>query len=505
MTALLLLEVACTGGGSNQTSGSPAPSGAQTRGGDLRMANISDVVTLDATKAFDNESIYASEAMYETLVTSTPDGQHVEPWLASSWDTSSDNMSLTFHLRPGLKFSNGQVVTAADSKFAIDQCRSPQSGWSFLDAAIASVEAPDASTVVVTTKEPWAPLLADLSVFCNGVVPSNYGGAPKRDFYQHPIGTGPFMFGTWKKGESLQLVRNPNYWQQGKPYLDSVTWTNVTNDNTRSVQLKGGQINIDQYPPFSQINDLKTSPGINVGVFDSTRVQYIWFNLLRAPYSDVHVRRAIALALDPSSFVKAITFEYGKIADSDLPPSLPYYHSIGAAYNLTMARQELAQSSVPNGFSTTFMVGSGSQTESLLAQIVQQALKPLGINVQLQIIDPSAETDNLVNGKFDMGTIYLTSDIADPDEDVTATIVKGFGIPGYHPANFVNLAHEADLTFDKTKRAQLYTEIQQIWAQDRPDVPLFYTPFVYAMSDAVQGFHVSPLGIYHLEDVWLSA
>ena len=87
--------------------------------------------------------------------------------------------------------------------------------------------------MVIHLKFPWAPLLADLSIFANGIVPNNYGGETETQFYQHPIGTGPFMWDHWHKGSALKLVRNPYYWQTGKPYLNSVTWTDVPNDNTR--------------------------------------------------------------------------------------------------------------------------------------------------------------------------------------------------------------------------------------------------------------------------------
>ena len=115
------------------------------------------------------------------------------------------------------------------------------------------------------------------------------------------------MFESWKKGQSFKVVRNPNYWQAGKPYLDSVTFTSVPDDNTRALQLEGGQAQINMSPPFSSIESLKTKPGIVVTLFPSTRMDMILLNEQYAPFKDVHVRRAINYAIDRKAIVSAVT------------------------------------------------------------------------------------------------------------------------------------------------------------------------------------------------------
>ena len=107
---------------------------------------------------FDNESIWIFQQMFESLYTVSPDGKSVKPWLATSYDLSADQKTYTFHLRQGVKFHNGQPMTSADVKFSIDKAKDPKTGWGFIDSAIKTVEAPDPSTVVITTKYKWAPL-----------------------------------------------------------------------------------------------------------------------------------------------------------------------------------------------------------------------------------------------------------------------------------------------------------------------------------------------------------
>ncbi|HEY6575732.1 MAG TPA: ABC transporter substrate-binding protein, partial [Mycobacterium sp.] len=146
-----------------------------------------DAVSMNATNTFDNNSIFIFEQIMQPLFTVTPDGKGTQPLLATGFTLSPDNLTYTIKLRPDVKFSSGAPMTSADVKFSIDaDSKTGDSGWGYINAAIDSVAAPDPSTVVVKVKYPWAPLIADLSLFSNGIVPNNYGGQAAADFYTHP-------------------------------------------------------------------------------------------------------------------------------------------------------------------------------------------------------------------------------------------------------------------------------------------------------------------------------
>src|SRR5262249_20925716 len=155
--------------------------------------------------------------------------------------------------------------------------------------------------------------------------------------------------------------RNPYYWQTGKPYLDSVTWSYVGDDNTRELQLRGGQIQVDEFPPFNAIKKLQSTGGVTMRLFPSTRTDYLVMNESYAPLADVHVRRAISYAIDREAIIKSILFGYGKPANSFMPPQVPFYdsNSPGIQYSLAKAKVELAKSKYPNGFNVELLVGSG--------------------------------------------------------------------------------------------------------------------------------------------------
>jgi peptide/nickel transport system substrate-binding protein len=506
--AALAVLAACGSGGNS--SGSTGTGGAPVRGGNLVIARTADSQSMNATVVFDNESIWIFEQIMQTLYTVSPNGKGVQPWLATSYKVSPDKKTYTFTLRPGVKFSNGKAVTSTDVKFSIDKARAASKGWGYIDTAIKSVEAPAPGTVVIHLKFPWAPLLADLSLFANAIVPANYGGQTENEFYQHPIGTGPFKWAYWHKGSALKLVRNPYYWQKGKPYLDSVTWTNVPDDNTRELQLKGGQAQVDEFPAWSSVASLKTTSNVTMNLFPSTRTDYLAFNELRKPFQDVHVRRAISLAINRPALVKAVLFGNGKPANSIFPPQVPYYQPAtkGLQYNVAQAKAEMAKSSVPKGFTTTILIASGSSDNRTVATILQSELKPLGINLKIQQQDPNTAFTNEQNLKYDMTLTYWTMDIPDPDELATFAVDPKSGarsfFTAYNNPKVVADTHAAEKTLTTSARQSLYNFVQAQSAADAFMAFLYYSPYAYATGSNVHGFFVTPLGNYHLENVWLS-
>ena len=324
------------------------------------------------------------------------------------------------------------------------------------------------------------------------------------------IGTGPFKWDYWKKGSALKLVRNPYFWQKGKPYLDSVTWTDVPSDNTRELQLKGGQAQVDEFPAWSTVASLKATSGITMNLFHSTRTDYLAFNEKVKPLQDVHVRRAISYAINRAALVKAVLFGNGVPANSLFPPQVPYYQRAneGLQYNLAAAKAEMAKSSVPHGFTTTILVYTGFSDDKTKATIFQSELKPLGINLKIQTLDPNTVNLNQQALKYDMTLTYWTMDIPDPDELATFAVDPNSGaksfFTAYNNPTVVKATHQAEQTLTTTARQALYNTVQAQSAADAFMAFLYYSPYAYATTSNVHGFFVTPLGNYHLENVWMS-
>lgn len=505
LAAAVLVLAACSDNGSTGTSAN-----ADGTGGDLTIVRAGDSLSMDNTTVFSNDSIWVFQQMFESLYEVTPDGKGVQPLLAESHTVSEDKLTWTFKLKQGVTFSNGQPMTAEDVKFSLDKARATEGGWEFLDVAIKSVTAADPATVVIKTKYPWAPLLADLANFNNAVLPKDYAGKSKDEFYDAPIGTGPFVWDHWTKGSEIKLAKNPTYWDTGKPALDSVTWKVVPDDNARTVQIQGGQAQINQAPPFSSVEQLKGQPGVGVTLFPSTKTDYIMMNQNEKPYDDVHVRRAISHAIDREALVKTLLFGNGTPANSFLMPNVPFYdpETPGLQYDMVKAKEELAKSSVPDGFETTFLASSGDTTDAAIAQVLQSSLKELGITVKIQNTDPSAARDLQNAQKYQISHSYWTMDIADPDELVTFAVDPDAGsrsfYTSYRNEQVIADTKKAQRTFDDAGRQELYSKIQAQAAEDAFLAFLYYSPFSYSYSTKVQGFQVYPTGNYHLEDVTLS-
>jgi peptide/nickel transport system substrate-binding protein len=506
--ALLLTAGLLGAWAGTSSSASPARSSSSpVSGGHLVFARIADIETLDPTVAVDNPSIWADEQIFQTLYAVAANGQGTVPWLATGYTLSANRLTWTFTLRKGVEFSNGQLLTATDVKFSINRARVSKEGLGYIDANIASVSAPSANTVVIKTVRPWAPLLADLALYVNGIIPNNFGGKSVNAFFQDPVGTGPFEFGTWVRGQSLTLVRNPHYWQPGKPYLDSVEFSVAPNANSRLLTLEGGQAQIVDAPPAPAVATLNASSNLEAAIFPSTEIVVALPNERYAPMADVHVREAIAYAIDQNAIVRAVLLGRGSRANSILPSGVPYYnpHNPGINYNLSKAKAELAESHYPHGFKLAFLTDSDYAE---VAEVVQQELAPLGIKVSITTVPSSDLFVEQQQFNYQLSIDDWTMDISDPSEYATYALDGTGGsfsfFTNYNNSRMSTLVEDAATTLNTTQRARLYDEIQTYADQQLPQIPLYYAPLIYGVSKSVHDFTVTPLGNYPLQNVWMS-
>ena len=247
-------------------------------------------------------------------------------------------------------------------------------------------------------------------------------------------------------------------------------------------------------------------------LFPSSRTDFLLMNNTHQPFGNVHVRRAIAYALNRKAMIDAVLFGHGKPANSVLSPALWAYDAAtpGIQYDLAMAKKELAQSPLPHGFSTTLMVGSGAANEQSLGQIVQAQLKAIGIKVTLKPVDPNNEYTLQQNGQYDLGFSYDTTDIIDPSELIAFSAMGGKTgsqtralFTNYDNPQIDSWGGQALGTFAQQDRQLLYSKIQRQFALDSPMAFLYYSPSVFA-TKGVSGLFIYPTGNYHLENVSLT-
>lgn len=502
LAAGALLLTACGGGDDGGAGGAGEPQA----GGDLVMVRADDPTTLMPTDPSDNAAIWAIQNIFDTLVVASDDGKEIEPGLATEWEQSEDKLTWTFTLREGVTFHNGDPVTVDDVKFSLDRATDPDLPFGSLNEQIESVETPDESTVVVQTKVPWSPLPADLALFANSIVPKDFAQMSEEEFAEHPIGSGPFAFDSWTKGQTLKLAKNPDYWEEGKPYLDSVTFNTVPDSNTRAQQVLGDQAQINEFPPYSTIEGLEGTPNVQVETFESSKINYINLNNKVEPLDDVHVRRALSMALDRKSMIDAVTYGHAVEATTFMSPALWGHDPTieGLSYDMEMAKAELAKSDHPDGFELELTIGSGDPDSAAIGQIAQEAFAELGVELVINPVDPATARQNRMNGNFEMLTGYATTDIIDPDQMVGFLVRGGNRInSGYANDELDKAASAAAQTDDQAEREKYYSTIQQIATEEAALIPLYYSPAVFSFSEQVKGFKTTAVGSYTLRDTWL--
>jgi peptide/nickel transport system substrate-binding protein len=488
----------------------PASGAAQPKhGGNLVVARNSNVTTLDPLQAVETDTIYSLDTIFQTLLYASADGKSERPGLALSVTPSADHLSWTVTLRHGVTFSNGQPMTAADVKFSLDRARTSSAGLGYLLAPITAVTVVDAFTVTLTTAQPVANMPALLTLWSGEIIPNNYAGQTETAFFKDPIGTGPFILKSWVSNGKMTVVRNPHYWESGKPYLNSITWEPVTDDSARVNQLEGGQAQLIQEVPYSSISSLQSASNVTVKTFPSTLQQFLMMNTKYAPFADPKVRQAVAYAINNKSVAKATLFGNGATACSILPPSMAYYAKVPCpAYNLTKAKALMAASSYPKGFPLSLLSPAGSEAATT-AQVAQAELAKIGIKVTIRTVQASDLYTVQTTGNFQMIWQGWASDIPDPDEQLSFMLDPGVGgtesyYTYYSNPTILSLLASARGEFDPSTRAADYKQVQSLTATDGPYVSLTFEPWVDAWSNKMHGMNQLPTGTTFYQDIWIS-
>jgi len=484
----------------------PAHANNASPSGDLVLERNQDFATFNPDLA-QNDSIFIQQQIFEPLFMINQDGKDVRPWLAKSGTVAADKLTWTIKLRTDVKFSDGTPMTSADVKFSLETAAKGD-GWGFLLTEIKSITAPSPDTVVITTSTPWAPLLSDLACFSTSILPNNYGGLTADAFFKAPVGTGPFKLDSWTPGTSIKFVANKNYWQPGKPYLNSVTWKYVPDDNTRALDLQSGQSDINEFPPATSVASLKSQPNINVTPFPAAQSEYLAMNEKVPALADVHVRRALSYALNRQAIVKVVLAGIGTVSNSILAPNVGYYDpkTPGIQYDLKKAAAELAKSKYAKGLKLEYLATAGSVTDNAMSSILQADLKKIGVTLTIKTQEPKVKRQTQKAMNYQITSTGWTMDISDPDELMTFALSPKEGGTNDFYTNYNNPAvvaavKKGQTTVDPVARQKAYSFAQTTTANEAMMMFVYNAPYIYAWNKNVTGFQVTPTLQYHMEDV----
>jgi len=454
----------------------------------------------------DNSSEFTMINIYDGLVRPTKDGQGYEPALATKWEPSADAKTWTFTLRDA-KFSDGKPVVAADVKASLDQARtSPKSQWTSTYKQISEVQAADDKTVKIMLAEPHPPLIAELGMWIAQVMPADMANAVDQDGYDtyHTRGAGAYMLDGWNKGEVMILKKNPYYWK-GNNGPDEVHIEYIADDNSRILKLQGGQTDLIDFVPYSQIQSLSQG-STKAQAFPIQTYTDVSMNNTIKPLDDKNVRQALNYALDKDAIIKNVFFSQGQFQNSPIPTGTYWDKTLpGYPFNLDKAKQLMAASSVPKGFTFKQTVDSGNSVHLEIATILKDQWAKIGVTVEIVQLEKGLYNSQLRDGTSMAWWGGWTNDMSDPTE-VANSKLRGnnssFASYTHYNNPMVNsLIDQADTEPDPTKRGALYQQIQKIVLDDAPHVYICYPPATAGWQTYVTGFNIDSLDFYRFEDV----
>jgi len=482
-------------------------------GGDLRVLVAgNDASTLDNTRTLETTSRIMAQVRYETLVQATPEASplDLQPGLAESWTVSRDGLTYTFNLRSGVKFHGGREMTSADVAYSLNRLVSAQTESPFISLFPddMQVQTPDASTAVLKLQAPFAPLLAALSDPAASIVDRGVAEAPG-GLDKNDGGTGPFILSERVQEDHTTLKRNPDYWQPGKPYLDTITFTFNVDTNAQRSALQSGSVDFLVGADATTLAEFKADPNLQIFGPRADDVMFVLMNSHKPPFTDLKVRQAIMHALGRDEIRSLSYGDYGQ-------PLLGGYLSPGRFGGLETGvyaptpdlekAEALLQQAGLNGFTANLSTAKGFVLGERSSQLVQQQLKAIGGDVSIQAMDIPNLLASLDAGTFDMLCIGLNSTL-DPDQRLTPT----FGTGGasnwgkWRDPEYDKVLAAARSSTDPDARERLYQQTESILAARGPMALLFDYGNADVGTTHIRGYVIdTPLSDWSgLASVWL--
>lgn len=507
-------------------------------GGTLIFGRGGDSVGLDPAYETDGNSFMICDNVLEALVEYADESTAIEPGLAESWTISPDGKTYTFRLRKGVKFHDGTPFNADAVVFSIGRQMKERKvkffgkGWEIpaqektpeywvtmeMDNTVESIEATDEHTVVFKLKRVEAPFLANLGMdFADIISPTAFVKSPK-EFIRNPVGTGPFKFVKWVKDDHILLEKNTDYWdKKAGPYVDKLVFRSIPDSSVRFLELKAGNIHICQFPNAADIPMAAKDPNLVLISQPGMNIGYLSFNHTKPLWQNVHMRKAIAYAINRKAIVDNIYQGMGQVAKNPIPPTMWGYNDAVQDYPFSqdMAKKELELAGFPGG--------AGLPEITLWSMPVARPYNPEGLKVGVAMISDLAKVGikaRIVS--FDWGT-YLkrqkeqpddmdlfqlgwTGDNGDPD-NFLAVLFDGLASSSvrtqWKNEEYHKLMLEGKQTVDQAKRTEIYKKALQIINNEMPVISVAHSTVVSPQLKNVKNFKLHPTQSMRMKNVWI--
>lgn len=494
----------------------------QAFGDVLVLSSIGDASNLIPMLASDSASHEVAGLIFNGLVKYDKDYRIVGD-LARSWDIENGGRLLRFHLRNDVLWHDGEKFTANDVMFTYRLIIDPKTPTAYAEKykLVRNARVMDEYTFEVEYENPLAPALiswGSLQVLPEHLLKGQ--DITKTPFARNPVGTGAFRFVSWQTGQKIALAANETYFD-GMPFLTGINYRIIPDQNTEFLELKAGSIDMMGLTPLQYLRQTNTPDFKKMYAkykYLSDGYTYLGFNLRRKPFDDILVRQAIAYAVDKDEIIKGVLQGLGEVATGPYKPGTVWYNAGVTRYphDPDKARQLLMDAGYldRNGdgivekegrpLTLNIITNQGNPLREKTAQIIQQRLKAVGIDVKIRIIEWTVFLKQYVDkGNFD-AVILGWNILQDPDLfnvwHSSQAAAGGLNFVGYADEEVDRLLEDGRQTYDNTRRKQCYVRIQEILAEQQPYVFLYVPYSLPAVSSRIKGIVPAPAGItYNLE------
>ena len=476
-------------------------------GGTLIFGRGGDSISLDPTQVVDGESAKVCDLLYDTLVQYRGDTTEIEPALAESWERSADGLTWTFHCRQGVEFHDGTPFNAAAVVFSLTRPQALE--HDFHQQFISRITALDAFTVQIQLKAPYAPFIRTMAGTSFAIVSPEAVLEFGNDFISNPVGTGPFKFVKWSRGDQIVLAANDTHWA-GRPTLDRFIFRSIPDNTVRLMELQRGNLHAMEFPNPEEIPQIRSDAQLDLLMQSSLNVGYLAMNMDKPPFDNLKVRLAINHAIDKATIIEQLYQGTGIPAKNPIPPTLwSYDDSIEEyEYNPELAKQLLAEAGHPNGFETTLWALPVPRpyipNGRALAEAIQADLQNVGIEAKIVTHDWQTYLEKTGNGEHDMAMLGWIASEGDPDNFFYYLLSKtyaekpAFNIAFYRSDEMQEVLERARMSTSQAERSELYRQAQAIFHRDAPWVPLAHAQRLLVINRRVKNLRLSPSGWKYL-------
>ncbi|NLL93038.1 MAG: ABC transporter substrate-binding protein [Clostridiales bacterium] len=433
--------------------------------------------------------------VFEGLVKPDKNGNLI-PAVASDFKISPDGDTYTFTLRGGVKFHNGEAVTAEDVKYSIERNAGIDGNEPLVSAfsIIQSVNIVDSSTVEIVLSEPDTELIGYLTV---AIIPKDY-----ENLATSPVGTGPFKFSSYTPGENIVIEKNNDYYGE-MAYLSKVTFKVVTNSSAAILELQAGSIDIYPYMTMDEASQLGEDFDILYG--NTNLVQGLFLNNAFKYFDDVRVRQAVYYALDRQAVLDMVAGGHGTIIGSCLYPGYgKYYNDLNDKYSkdIDKAKQLLKDAGYAEGFDFTVKVPSNYQVHMDTAMVIKEQLKAIGVTMNIEGIEWATWLSDIYQGRnYEATIIGFDANMAPKDMMRRYVSDNSKNMTNYNNSQYDQLYEMAIATVDDEKKIEYYHEMQEIIAEDAGSIFIADPAMLVAVSKDLEGYTFYPIYVQDMSKV----